>query len=158
MAPANRQPVLGAIAELANSRDERKRRASAIASLIRECGDHRWVGLYDVNESDIAIISWSGPGPPAHPRFPRTDGLSGAAVTAGGSIVANDVANDPRYLEAFSETRAEMIVPVSVRSRVRGTIDVESDIPNRFLRDDRAFLEACARAATPLWLESPHLS
>jgi GAF domain-containing protein len=126
--------------------------ARAIAEAVRAARGYRWVGVYDVDEGEVAIIAWSGAGPPAHPRFARTQGLTGAALASSQTVVVNDVASDPRYLDAFGDTRAEMIVPITgTDGVVRGTIDVESDVANAFSADDQAFLEACARAAGPLW-------
>jgi putative methionine-R-sulfoxide reductase with GAF domain len=140
--------ITGALAT-AGSRAEAAR---AVADAVRAAGGYRWVGVYDVDEREVAIIAWSGDGPPAHPRFPRTNGLTGAAVASGETVVVNDVASDPRYLDAFGDTRAEIIVPVTgTDGVVRGTIDVESDVAGAFAADDQAFLEACARAARPLW-------
>ncbi len=39
---------------------------SRVAELIRGARDYRWVGIYRVNAGGIAIVSWSGPGEPAH--------------------------------------------------------------------------------------------
>ena len=46
-------------------------RAAAVAAVIRRFGSYRWVGLYDVGREQISLLGWDGPGPPAHPRFPR---------------------------------------------------------------------------------------
>jgi GAF domain-containing protein len=143
--------TLTAIARAAAGTHERERRAADVADAIRRSGDYRWVGVYDVDDTEIAIVAWSGAGPPAYPRFARTQGLSGAAVASGQTVVANDVAGDPRYLEAFGDTRAEIIVPVSVDGVVRGTVDVESAVADAFTRRDQEFLEQCAAAAAPLW-------
>jgi L-methionine (R)-S-oxide reductase len=151
MAAGDRSAVLAAIGEIVARTGPRERRAADIAEVTRRSGAYRWVGLYDVGELEIAILAWSGAGPPAHPRFPRTKGLSGSAVATGATVVANDVAGDPRYLDAFVDTRAEIIVPISIRGVVRGTVDVESDVANAFGTCDQAFLEACAAAARPLW-------
>jgi GAF domain-containing protein len=110
------------------------------------------VGLYDVLPEEIAVIAWSGPGAPAFPRFPRTEGLSGAAVRAGEPVVVQDVSADPRYLTTLGNTRAEAIFPVkSPTGAVVGTVDVESERANAFTDDDRALLEACAAALARLW-------
>ena len=147
----DRSAAVAAIAETAVSADHREHRAAAIAEIVRRSGDYRWVGIYDVGDEEIAIVAWSGSGPPSYPRFPRTQGLSGAAAASGETVVVDDVASDPRYLEAFGDTRAEIIVPVLVDGIVRGTVDVESAIADAFGRADRAFLEQCAEAALPLW-------
>jgi GAF domain-containing protein len=144
--------TLAEISRLVAAGAPRSDAARRIADAIRRARDYRWVGVYDVDAHEVAIIGWSGAGPPAHPRFARTHGLTGAAVETAQTIVVNDVAADARYLDAFGDTRAEIIVPV-VRAdgSVCGTIDVESNIAGAFTSVDRAFLESCARTARPLW-------
>ena len=132
----------------------RNRRAVAreAADLIRQAGSYRWVGLYDVTETEVAAIAWTGEIAPAFPRFPRTQGLNGAAVAAGDVVISQDVARDPRYLTAFPTTGSEAIVPVLTDDRqVVGTIDVESDRLNAFSPEDEIFLRRCALALAPLW-------
>jgi GAF domain-containing protein len=112
---------------IAASPEDRPARAERIAKAIRTRRNYRWVGVYDVTASDIALVAYSGPSAPAYPVFPVTEGLSGEAVRTRSTVVSNDVANDPRYLTAFGTTRAEVIVPVrDDDGRVVGTIDVES--------------------------------
>jgi len=110
------------------------------------------VGLYDVTEHEIAVIAWSGPAAPAHPRFPRSQGLNGAGVASRRSVVVQDVSKDGRYLPTLSDTRGELIMPVaSSTGSIVGTIDVESAVVNAFSDADHVFLEKCTRALLPLW-------
>ena len=150
------QDLLHQIQTILTSAETRQAKAEQLAAAIRLYRDYRWVGLYDVTATEIAIIAWSGPGAPAYPRFPVSQGLSGQAVASRRSVVCNDVANDPRYLTAFGSTQAEIIIPVIqvATQTVVGTVDVESEQKNAFTDTDQALLEACARAATGLW-ESP---
>jgi putative methionine-R-sulfoxide reductase with GAF domain len=48
----------------------RPERAAAAARLIRSIGGYRWVGIYDVEATEISVIAWDGPEPPSFPRFP----------------------------------------------------------------------------------------
>jgi L-methionine (R)-S-oxide reductase len=107
------------------------------------------VGLYEVTEEEIVNLAFEGLGVPAHPRFPVTQGLSGAAVAAGETVVVGEVSKDPRYLTAFGSTRSEIIVPIVDRSggKVVGTIDVESEKVDAFTEEDLSALERCAAAA-----------
>jgi putative methionine-R-sulfoxide reductase with GAF domain len=106
---------------------------------------YRWVGIYQVDETEASILGWSGPGAPSHPSFPVTQGLTGAAIRSRSTIVSDDVAKDPRYLTTFGSTRSEMIVPIfNALGTVVGTIDIESDRIAAFLSEDRALVEACA--------------
>ena len=141
------------IQSILESSENRKTKAERIAEAIRSSGDYRWVGIYDVSETEIAAIAWSGQGAPAFPRFPVTKGLSSEAVSSRRTIVSNDVENDSRYLTAFGSTQSEIIVPIiSPQSgTVVGTIDVESERKNAFADADRKLLEECAGGILRLW-------
>jgi putative methionine-R-sulfoxide reductase with GAF domain len=120
-----------------------------VANLLREIGDYRWVGLYDVDRKAglVRNLVWSGPSVPAHRTFPITAGLTGAAISSGKTINVGNVAADPRYLTALGSTQSEIIVPVfdAARKNVVGTIDVE----NR--HNVQSLLETFSRIIRPLW-------
>jgi len=147
--------VLGRLRDLAVAAHvERRLKALQAAELIRQVRSYRWVGLYDVSPSEIAAIAWTGTTAPAYPRFPVTQGLSGAAVATRRPVIVQDVTRDPRYLTAFGSTRSEAIFPVAISEdgRIVGTIDVESDRINAFGAEDEAFLGGCAQMLTPIWI------
>jgi len=140
---------LRSLATCAGDRAVAARRA---AEYIRSARGYHWVGLYDVTTSHIVAIGWTGGVAPAHPAFPRSKGINGAAVTAGTPIIVQDVRHDPRYLTTFGSTRAEAIFPVRGADQgVVGTIDVESEQVNAFTAADELFLEDCAASLAPLW-------
>ena len=143
--------MIAALVEAAVGRADRKRRAQRIAAVVRRAGGYRWVGIYDVTPDGIAVVGWDGPGPPAHPSFPRTAGLCGAAVAARETVVVGDVDRDPRYLTTLGTTRAEVVVPVVGSEGVVGLIDVESERPHAFDERDTRLLERCAGVIAPLW-------
>jgi putative methionine-R-sulfoxide reductase with GAF domain len=149
----NQPRLLDELGRVLRSAEGRKANAKRIADTIRSASNYRWVGIYEVSDEEIAVIGWSGPGEPAHPRFPITQGLSGTAVSSGEAVVVGDVTTDPRYLTAFGSTRSEIIVPVIVPAtrKVVGTIDVESEHKNAFTDADRATLERCAVAIADLF-------
>jgi putative methionine-R-sulfoxide reductase with GAF domain len=122
------------------------------AELIRNAGQFRWVGLYDVLDDEIAVIAWAGPHQPSHPRFLRSQGLNGAAVREGKPVVVQDVSTDARYLTTMMDTRAEGIFPVfAADGTVAGTLDVESAELNAFPPEREAWLVQCAAALSPLF-------
>ena len=147
--------VLDGIDAALASDQGRPERAVRVAELIRRAGAYRWVGVYEVTDHEIAAVGWSGPGAPAHPRFPVTQGLSGAAVASRRAVVVGDVTTDPRYLTAFSSTRSEAIVPVvdPATGAVVGTLDVESAERDAFTEADQQALERCATALRGLFAE-----
>ncbi len=132
---------------------QRLAKARRVAELIRSAGAYRWVGIYDVEGAEIAVIAWSGPGEPANPRFPVTQGLCGAAVSSCIPVVVGDVTIDQRSVPAFNSTRSEIVVPVIQpgTGQALGVVDVESERLNAFTDDDRLFLERCASVLARLW-------
>ncbi|MFZ3202095.1 MAG: SpoIIE family protein phosphatase [Candidatus Acidiferrales bacterium] len=61
-----------------------------------------------------------------HWRVPLGDGIIGAAAATGQAIRVGDVSKDPRYMNAVDAVRSEMAVPLVVRGRVIGVMDIES--------------------------------
>jgi len=145
--------LLDELGRVLRSAEGREATAVRIAEKIRSSGDYRWVGIYQVSGEEIAVIGWSGPGEPAYPRFPITQGLSGTVVSSGEAVIVGDVTTDPRYFTAFGSTRSEIIVPViePATRKVVGTIDVESEYKNAFTDADRVALERCAVAIADLF-------
>ena len=127
--------------------------AKRIADWIAAERHYRWVGLYEVTPTEIAMIACTGTAPPAFPRFPASRGLCGAAVATKSAVSVGNVQEDPRWLTTFGTTRSEIIVPVLIGSaQIVGLIDVESDQLNAFSEDDERFLAKCASLLTPLFL------
>jgi 3-dehydroquinate dehydratase-2 len=134
--------------------DERDVLADELAQILRRSGRFRWVALYDVDPSQVEVLGWAGPGPPAHPRFPRTEGLTAAAIASGRPVVVQDVRGDARYLATLEGTRAEAIFPVAGPSGIAGTVDVESANAQAFTADRLRWLERCVEALAPFWRAS----
>ena len=122
-----------------------KKRVKQVVDMIRAARNYRWVAIYKVTKKEFVILTETGDEPPAYPRFPITQGLCGAALESGESIMVGDVRKDARYLPAFHTTRSEMIVPmVNEHRQIVGMLDAESDKLDAFGREDREFLERAA--------------
>lgn len=138
--------------EILTSGEGRLQKAKQVAEKIRAAGNYAWVGLYDVKEKEIALISYGGKSEPAFTSFPKDKGLNGRAVTKKETIVVNDIEKDEDYLLTFCKTQSEMIVPVyDANGNAVGTIDVEGESKNVFTEKDVAFLEKCAEQIGALW-------
>src|SRR5580693_3022750 len=75
-----------------------------------------------------------------HWRIPIGEGIIGAAASTGQPIRVGDVHADPRYLNAVDGVRSELAVPLVVRGRVIGVLDIESKQPDYFTRDQQNIL------------------
>lgn len=90
--------LLTDVARAVDGDEPRTVRAGRAAGVIREATSARWVGIYTVSAQRVSNEAWSGPGAPAHPTFPATEGLTSHAIRSRRPIFSNDVARDPRYL------------------------------------------------------------
>lgn len=135
--------------------EEREDTARTICDAIRNAGGYDFAGLYDVSGDEIVVAGWSGESAPEHPRFSSAQGLCGVAAKTAQTVIANDVAADPRYLTTSTATRAEMIVPAvePATREVLGTIDVASNRRDAFGATDRELIEDCAHAMLAFWTE-----
>jgi sigma-B regulation protein RsbU (phosphoserine phosphatase) len=72
--------------------------------------------------------------------IPLGEGLTGTAAGARQPILVQDVRSDSRYLNALDAVRAELAVPMLVRSKLVGVIDLQSTRPNAFTEQHRSLL------------------
>jgi phosphoserine phosphatase RsbU/P len=79
-----------------------------------------------------------------HWRIPIGEGIIGAAAVTGQSVRVGDVRKDPRYLNALDAVRSELAVPLVVRGRVIGVLDIESSQPDYFTPDQQNILTLVA--------------
>jgi L-methionine (R)-S-oxide reductase len=116
----------------------------AIALRLQHCN---WTGFYMLDPSDFETLVL-GPfvgDPTPHVRIPVTQGICGAAVASGKTVIVDDVNADSRYLSCSIKTKSEIVVPIYADGNVIGEIDIDSHDPAAFTAADRVFLEEAAR-------------
>jgi diguanylate cyclase (GGDEF)-like protein len=64
---------------------------------------------------------------PKDVAIPVGSGITGHAVAQKRPIYAPDVTKDPRYVEGFQGTRSEFAIPLIVRDKAVGVLDLQSD-------------------------------
>ena len=110
---------------------------------------YNWVGFYMLedgaqeNAPMLALGPFQGAMTP-HTRIALHQGICGAAASTGQTVVVDDVSKDPRYLACSMETKSEIVVPVFVRGKVVGELDIDSHFPAAFKVEDRELVEYCA--------------
>lgn len=123
-----------------------------IDTLHRERPHYHWVGIYllEPDGAHLRLHDYYVGRPTPHTRIPVTEGICGAAVREGQTIIVPDVSQDPRYLACSLETRSEIVVPIRQGGRIVGEIDIDSDDLAAFGEEDRRLLEAVAERLAPL--------
>lgn len=114
---------------------------------------HVAIGLIEGDEIVYRIGSgdlWDNPKfqfKPARLKIGK-EGISGWVAATGKPLVVPDVSQEPRYVWMHgSQTRSEVTIPVLVKGRVIGVLDVQSDQVNAFDDTDLAVLQSLAHQA-----------
>jgi len=147
-------PALDKLAQTSTSAEALMK--GIVALLHEKLTRYNWVGFYMLEKEgdrDMLVLGpFKGTMTP-HTRIPLHQGICGAAASTGKTIVVDDVNSDPRYLACSLETKSEIVVPVFVRGKVAGELDIDSHFLAAFGPDDR---KLCEHAATVLgkYLES----
>jgi len=117
-----------------------------VALLHEKLTKYNWVGFYMLEKEggDVLVLGpFKGTMTP-HTRIPLNQGICGAAASSGKTIVVDNVNSDPRYLACSIETKSEIVVPVFVRGKVAGELDIDSHFLAAFGPEDRKLCEHAA--------------
>ena len=130
----------------ATAKDLASLQAFSVKLIAERLPYYNWTGFYMLDPGDDSVLVL-GPfqgAPTEHVRIPVTEGICGAAVAQGETVIVEDVSSDPRYLSCSIDTKSEIVVPIRVHGKIVGEIDIDSHALNAFGTDDRSFLEECA--------------
>jgi len=148
--PINYPNLAQELTHLADSAESAESLMSSIVERLRERLPHfNWVGFYMVEkgvsgaEAMLVLGPYIGAETP-HKRIPLNQGICGAAVSSGQTLVVDDVNADPRYLACSLETKSEIVAPVFVRGEAVGELDIDSHVPAAFTAEDRKLVEHSA--------------
>jgi len=148
--------VKGEIDEMAKTCSTVKELMECICKKLNErMLKYNWVGFYmmDAHEPDVLVLGPFMGAMTPHTRIHLNQGICGAAASTGATVVVDDVSKDPRYLACSLETKSEIVVPVFVRGKVAGELDIDSHFLSAFGLEDRELIEHCARVMG-IFLES----
>ncbi len=77
-------------------------------------------------------------------RVPVGQGITGTAAATGHSVRVGDTLTDPRYINAIENVRSELAVPLMLRNRCVGVLDIQSKHPDYFTREQQKILTLLA--------------
>jgi signal transduction histidine kinase len=93
----------------------------------------------------------------SHPLRVGVDGICGRVAGSGQPILVQDVTRDERLVMLSpGQTGSELALPLQIKGRVIGVLDVESERPNAFCATDVAMLQSFANQ-TAVALENARL-
>ncbi len=84
------------------------------------------------------------PGLAENLRVPIGQGITGTAAATGHPVRVSDVSQDPRYINAIDSVRSELAVPLMFRGKCVGVLDIQSQHPDYFTKDQQRILALLA--------------
>jgi len=120
---------------------------TVVEALSQNLSYYSWTGFYmlDPVDPDTLVLGPFVGDPTPHVRIPVTQGICGAAVASGETVIVDDVSADPRYLSCSIDTKSEIVVPIYAHGKIIGEIDIDSHDPAAFTEHDKTFLEGVAQ-------------
>jgi sigma-B regulation protein RsbU (phosphoserine phosphatase) len=76
--------------------------------------------------------------------IPVGQGITGTAAATGHAVRVSDVTKDPRYINAIDTVRSELAVPLMLQGKCVGVLDIQSNRPNYFTKDQQSILTLLA--------------
>jgi sigma-B regulation protein RsbU (phosphoserine phosphatase) len=106
-----------------------------LPGLIARITDYHAMAVYlvDARQGDLRIAYAEGyPHGWTSMRLRLGEGLVGRAVQAGRPMLANDVADEPHYIDVVPGTRSELVVPMRRKGHTIGALNLLSRNPGEF--------------------------
>ena len=119
-----------------------------VAELVRRVIDYEIFAILLLNEKTQEMRIRFSIGHPKEivdkARIPVGHGITGLAAKTRETVLVNDVQNTPHYIEALPQVQSELAVPLIIKNRVIGVIDIEATQPGYFTDDHKRLLSLVA--------------
>jgi sigma-B regulation protein RsbU (phosphoserine phosphatase) len=119
-----------------------------IAELVKRVIDYKVFAILLLNDRTQELRIRSSVGHPEERvrklRIKVGEGIVGRAVLERKSILVNDVQSEPSYIESLPDIKSELAIPLILKNRVIGVIDLEADAPGFFTDQHVNLLELLA--------------
>jgi phosphoserine phosphatase RsbU/P len=141
-------PLLLEVADVVNTTLDLDTTLRRVAELVRKVIDYEIFGILLLNEKAQELYFRFSVGHSKEIaeriRVKVGEGVTGTAAQRAEAVLVGDVANDPRYISAVPNVRSELAVPLIVKNRVIGVIDIESPQPDHFTEEHKRLLTLIA--------------
>ena len=125
-------------------------RFSRIAQLTKRVIDYRTFGILLLNEErgelEMKLAVQYGEKVEV-PRVRLGEGLVGYAALHREAVLVSDVSQDPRYIKLVPDVRSELAIPMLLKDRCIGVVDLESPELDAFSKRDVEILTLLASQA-----------
>jgi len=141
-------PLLLEVADVVNTTLDLDTTLARVAELVRKVIDYEIFAIMLLNEKAQELFIRFQVGHPREvaerTRIKVGEGVTGMAAQRREPILVGDVRQDPRYISGVPNVRSELAVPLIVKNRLIGVIDIESPQPNHFTEEHKRLLTLIA--------------
>jgi len=138
------EPLLLEVADVVNTTLDLDTTLRRVAELVRKVIDYEIFGILLLNEKTQELYFRFSVGHSREVveriRVKVGEGVTGVAAQRAETVLVDDVTKDPRYISAVPNVRSELAVPLIVKNRVIGVLDIESPQPNHFTEEHKRLL------------------
>jgi len=141
-------PLLLEVADVVNTTLDLDTTLVRVAELVRKVIDYEIFAIMLLNEKAQELFIRFQVGYPREVaeriRIKVGEGVTGLAAQRREPILVGDVRQDARYISGIPNVRSELAVPLIVKNRLIGVIDIESPQPNHFTEEHKRLLTLIA--------------
>ena len=142
------EPLLLEVADVVNTTLDLDTTLRRVAELVRKVIDYEIFAILLLNEKTQELYIRFQVGYPREVadrmRVKVGEGVTGVAAQRREAVLVDDVSQDPRYISAVPNVRSELAVPLIVKNKVIGVIDIESPEPDHFTEEHKRLLTLIA--------------
>ena len=138
-------PLLLEVADVVNTTLDLDTTLRRVAELVRKVIDYEIFAILLLNERTQELRFRFQIGYPREyadrARIKVGQGVTGRAAQLRKPVLVEDVTKEGDYIEAIPTVRSELAIPLIVKNRVIGVIDLEARAPGYFTEEHRRLLE-----------------
>src|SRR6266478_4134105 len=138
------EPLLLEVADVVNTTLDLDTTLRRVAELVRKVIDYEIFAILLVNEKaqDLRIRFQVGYAREIAERIKVKigEGVTGVAAQRREAILVDDVSRHPEYISAVAGVRSELAVPLIVKNRVIGVLNLEAQEAGRFTEEHKRLL------------------
>jgi sigma-B regulation protein RsbU (phosphoserine phosphatase) len=142
------EPFLLEVADVVNTTLDLDTLLERVAAIIRRVIDYDIFAILLLNERAQNLHIRFSIGHPREVadkiRIPLGEGVTGLAAARREAVLVNDVTQDSRYIEGTPGVRSELAVPLIIKNKVIGVIDLEAPQPDYFTKEHKNLLTLVA--------------
>jgi len=142
------EPLLLEVADVVNTTLDLDTTLRRVAELVRKVIDYEIFAIFLLQDkSQVLRIQFQlgfAPEVAERLRIKMGEGVTGLAAQRREAILVHDVTEDPQYISAVPNVRSELAVPLIIKNRLIGVLDLESPIPGHFSEEQKRLLTLIA--------------